>query len=102
MMTELSIGTGASFAIARLVYENGAHSQSAARVTLTELLRDDIPIGSVCSALSIRDSQVLGLTQTTYREELQNQVSADQASYVDCQVGANPSLVTLGCTYLLR
>jgi hypothetical protein len=84
------------------VYEEGAFSKSAAKVTLSTALTSPIPEGTDVSGLSEDGTEVMGKTYEAYAAgnsviEIQYQTIDIQSNYVGCQVGANPSPNTDGC-----
>ena len=108
---QLEVGTETSFGNARAIYENGAYSRSVAVLTLEQPLLVPITEGRVVVGTTGKmtgpnqktPEQVQGTVLNDYAAgerviKVLYQVSSNQETYSNCQVGANPNPNTAGCT----
>ncbi|KAG7346339.1 low iron-inducible periplasmic protein [Nitzschia inconspicua] len=102
MEQQLALGTDQSFATAKNIYTNGAHSKSVASVTLNSGLLNAIPAKTPVSGRSASGQEVVGTTLEDYPAgattiEIQYNTISIQAQYVGCQVGGSPTPNLQGC-----
>ena len=93
-----------SWVTARAIYNEGGNSKSYAHVTITGGLMSPVSKGDQLIGASANGAQVRGKAYASYVVgvdviKFQYSTSDDQASYVNCQVGALPtdSLNLVGC-----
>ncbi len=102
MEIQLAIGTEASFAAAKKIYQEGAFSKSVASVRLSAPLGSALEKGTPITGVTADGKMVVG---KAYEDSaagatillVQYQTSDSQSNYVECQVGANPNPNTSGC-----
>jgi hypothetical protein len=102
METQLALATDSSFLKAKAIYTKGAFSKSTASVTLKAALTGPLLKSTKVSGKSADGNDILGsmLEDTAAGQQtikVQYDTTTLQASYVGCQVGANPEPVTEGC-----
>jgi hypothetical protein len=102
METQLAFATDASFLKAKAIYSKGAFSKSTASVTLSTaltgpLLKSAKVTGKSADGTDINGSMLEDVEAGTKVIKVQYDTTTLQASYVGCQVGANPAPVTEGC-----
>jgi hypothetical protein len=102
MEEQLALATDDSFAAALRLYSEGAFSKSVAKVTLSSAIGDSIEKGTMIEGENADGEQVIGKAYADYASGateimIQYQTSDNQATYVECQVGASVSPNTKGC-----
>lgn len=102
MEAQLGLGTDASFANARKIYEQGGHSKSVAQLQLSSGLPVALDKSAQVSGQSASGVAVYGKLYASYAAgattiEVQYTTTDSQKNYVQCQVGglSQPNLV--GC-----
>lgn len=93
MEKQLALETSDSFALAKNIYENGAHSKSIAEVTIAEGAPAAIPagaavVGKTTSGQEVRGEALEAAASGASVLRIQYDTSTIQEAYVDCQVGA--------------
>lgn len=100
--SQLATGTEEGFAAALRIYQEGAFSKSYAEVKLDTALTMDLPAGTEIVGSNSNDDEIRGtlLDEAEAGDvmvRVQYSTTGVQASYVTCQVGANPDPVFDGC-----
>jgi len=99
----LEEGTPDGFEAALRIYNEGAHSGSIAKLTLTEPLGavlsvDDLVLGFTEDGLvEVRARSVANYPKDTTQILVRYEVTSEQASYSKCVVGANLNPILDGC-----
>lgn len=102
---QLNDGTSDSIALARDIYQQGAHSKSYAKVKLASPLQKLLEKGTGIKGAKEDGTQVFGKAIADFPKDsteirIQYATSDDQDNYVNCQVGALSQTVkanTKGC-----
>jgi hypothetical protein len=99
---QLAFGTDQSFATAKSIYTEGAHSKSVASVTLNSGLLNAVPAKTPVSGKTSNGVEVVGTIYEDYPVgatsiTVQYDTISIQANYVGCQVGASPTPNLQGC-----
>jgi hypothetical protein len=103
MESELSKATDQSFAKAKEIYNDGAHSKSYAKITLSAGLPASVNKGQAATGVDGSGNEVAGKMYATYQAgdtevRFQYRTGDQQSTYVNCQVGALGSAGNLeGC-----
>lgn len=93
MEKQLGLGTSDSYALAKNIYQNGAHSKPIAEVTIAGGAPSAIPagaevIGKTTSGKEVRGSALEAAASGASVLRIQYHTTPIQDAYVDCQVGA--------------
>lgn len=102
METQLALATSESFANAKDIYINGAHSRSLATITLGSALSGPVKADTPVTGKSTLGKEVKGVIYEDYPAgtsviQIQYEVNTIQSTWVGCRVGANPEPFTDGC-----
>lgn len=93
MEKQLGLATSDSYALAKDIYQNGAHSKSIAEVTIPGGASAAIPkgaavLGKTSSGSEVRGSALEEVAAGATALRIQYSTTDIQDAYVDCQVGA--------------
>ena len=99
---QLSLGTDATYAVARQIYEQGAFSKSIATVSVNGTTSSSIPkgtqvVGQTASGDAVSGTVLNDVAAGSTSLQIQYATNEVQDNYVGCQVGANPNPNVEGC-----